>query len=268
MVITAMLLAGTLCGVQAPDTKPESAPEEAALKAATAANEGRFDDFAKMMDPAALKAFHAGFTGVFEEALKLDKGKAVEQIVPLFGVKTFDDFMALGDDVCFAAFLRGVTRSSPALKEALARMKNVILGKVDEANGTTHVLCRMTPPGAGGEGEGDPILTVISTRKVDGGWRLRLSGNIDTLTASLRQAITGVRPATEPQELKIQPLGLVREGADKLHVVYRPSQASTANPQAKVSALTVTRDDPDWDRFNGPMDAALGTLIKKRVEGS
>jgi hypothetical protein len=59
----------------------------------------------------------------------------------------------------------------------------------------------------------------------------------------------------------------VTEGPDTVHVVYRPSRPSPANREAKVSTLTVKRDDPDWNRFQGPMDPSLGALIKQRVKG-
>jgi hypothetical protein len=270
MLIIPALLTATLSlyGVQAsnvPKLAPGS-PEEVASKAADAAGAGRYDEFAKLMDPAALKSFHDGFTGVFELALKSGKSQVVDQILPvLFGIKTLDAFKTLDDAACFAAFTRAVAGQVPNLKEGLKQARNEVLGKVDETKDTTHVLCRLRLGGPAGEA--GPILTVMSLRHVDGAWKLLLSGNVDAMMATMKQAIAGAPPATQPAELTVQPLGRVPEGPDTVHVVYRPSRPSPANKEAKVSALTVTRDDPDWDRFQGTLDPALGALIKKKVPG-
>jgi hypothetical protein len=198
VLLIKVLLTASLCTAQAPAPPAPGSPEEIAGKAADAASAGRFDDFGKLMDPESLKAFHDGFTGVFDEAEKAGKQELIGQVLPaLFGVKTLDQFRGLEDGACFVSFMRANFNANPVLRDALARGKNEILGRVDEAKNTTHVVCRMTLGPAAGES--GPIMSVISLRKVDQSWRMLLSGDVDALMAVMRQAISGKRPDAEPR---------------------------------------------------------------------
>jgi hypothetical protein len=241
-------------------------PEETALKASQAMAAGRYDEFSKMMDPATLKSFHSAVAELLDQAVKSGKNQMADQILPVFGIKTLDELKALDDTKFFAAFSGGAIERDPNLKATMSKATFAVLGHVDEPKDLAHVVCRVTMTVAiDGKDEKVDSLNVMSLRKLADGWKLLPANDIDAFVAILKKAITGTFPDLKPGDIKIRPVGRVMEGADTVHVVYRGSAPLGGAEASKLKVLTVTRDDADWDKFNGPMDQAFNDLVAKRV---
>jgi regulation of enolase protein 1 (concanavalin A-like superfamily) len=247
---------------RAQDQTRAASPEDVARQAMGANAALRFDDFARTMDPAALKAFHTDLAALLNDGVRKGKGGTVKSLLSMFGAQTVAEFQVIKDEAVLAIYLRSVAARITGYKEMMAGTKNEILGRVDEGQALAHVVCKATPPVDQG---GEPRLVVMSARKVGDSWRLLLGSDVEAFVSSLKQSLADEPLSLEMTPIQVESLGRVPEGKDTLHLVYRGTRRINGSKVAKLNVLTLRRGDPDWSKASRNDPRELTDLIRRRV---
>ncbi len=148
-----------------------------------------FDAIAGEDYVSAAELFDVGALSSFRQTLAfladLDEQQRTQIYSGLFGEgATSQSIAALSDAQFFSAFLR-VSMSQIGGADVFANANMEYLGHVAEAPDIAHLVVRMTVGVDGGEFE---KMTVVSSRKVGGEWKLLMSGEVRGLSDTLRSA--------------------------------------------------------------------------------
>ena len=167
------------------ETKPaprRETPEAVAKDALAALKENRVADFAKAMHPDALKRLKETLLSVVDVAE--EKGKVDEALSLFKDARTVDELRQLDDAAFFTAFLEGMMRLQPKMREAFRGTTLDVIGHVPEGPDVAHVVYRATVDL--GETKTTKVA-VVSLRRMDGGWGMLLTSDIEGMAAMLRR---------------------------------------------------------------------------------
>ena len=174
LVVTLFLLAPASHAQAVADT-----PEAVAGAMYSRMQGGDMRGAAELFDPAALKEFHDMLGPVM--GLLAEDGDATPMLGPLFGGASPKQLKSASDGEFFAAMLNGILGRSGVKLES-----QQILGSVAEGPDLRHVVTRNT---ASGLGMTMTEMEVVSLRRVDGAWRVLLSGQMKGMAEAIRRGL-------------------------------------------------------------------------------
>jgi hypothetical protein len=148
--------------------------------------DGRFDEAALLMEPAALDRLRDTLLPVLLAA-PASPGKP-GALTLLDGVESAEAARALSGAGFFSAFLRGVAKVNPAFAEAFGSISGEVVGSVPEGPDTLHFVCRSKARVA------NVALTkmiVVTLHRAAGEWRVALSSEIEGMVEAIRKGLAG-----------------------------------------------------------------------------
>src|SRR6267378_693986 len=164
---------------QAAQAQSAETPEQVTERFIAAMRAADWQGMAALRHQNALKQMHELLAGVFESP---NAGPIRQQ---LLGVTTVQQAQAMSDTAVFAALMRMTTQDA-GVAELLKSAKVQVLGHVNEAPDTVHVVYRMVMTI-----NGIPItkMDVMSLARSPVGWRGLLKGDFSALAAGIRAAM-------------------------------------------------------------------------------
>jgi hypothetical protein len=276
MALRAAALGSVFVAVAVHAQGPET-PEAVAKRAMVAADAGRYDEFAKAMDPQALRQFQAMMVEVAEAAEDQKAG----EILQLFeGVHDLKGLKALDGASFMAALLRGLEKQNPAVAEmrkerAKAEVRPV--GRVADPKDKSvvyGVLRRGSPEDRGGTG----MPEVLGLRKEGTAWKLLPRDDLKSWAAMMKMGLElqakarkeGADPDAavlaaigKPGELRIEVYGIVPVGKDEADVVYVGSQKLGEMDSRRLNVTTISKGEEGWDLVQKGDNAGLARQFKE-----
>ena len=116
-----------------------STPESAMLSYTAATRSWDAERMAKLMHPEALRRFREAFNAAF---LGERSAQARTDLLPLFAVSTYEDYVALSNVEAYQRLNEVIARSSPQLAEIMANTEYEMIGQVQSGDAVfvTYVL--------------------------------------------------------------------------------------------------------------------------------
>ena len=140
-------------------------------------------------DPQVLAELQALMAKTLREAGDKPEGP---KLLKLFGgVGSVEEFESLTPAEAFAGFMKGLTESIPALKQAITNAQFEYLGEVQEKPELVHLIYR-TRLKVGGIDSAK--VTASSMVKTPDGWRLLLDDEVKGFAKMLEQQVSGSAP--------------------------------------------------------------------------
>ncbi|QNN21588.1 hypothetical protein HED60_04635 [Planctomycetales bacterium ZRK34] len=156
-------------------------PEAVAARAMASLKENRIADFTGMMHPEALRQTKTVLLDIVDAA---EKANQADQVMILFSdVPSTQALRDLDDASLFIAFLKGVMKIQPQIRNALQNMTVEIIGHVAEGPDVAHVVYRGS---MSQQGITITKLAVMSFKSNGAGWGMLMTGDLEAMTAGLK----------------------------------------------------------------------------------
>jgi hypothetical protein len=241
---------------------PSPGPEDVARNSLNDLKADRIEDFVKAMHPEALTQLRSALLKIYDEGSRAGRGG---EILSLFaGVNSSQDLKSRNDASFMVAYLRGSTRHIPNYKQTMQQMDAQIIGRINEGQDKAYVIYRSKRLN---DGDHPGMIKAIGLRKNGPGWGLLLGDDIEVVLLMLKQKVEGkgAMPKFEMAASTVEPLGLILEGEDKAHEVFRLTTPMNGSKVSKVSVLSVTKNDPEWTLVQGGKKEEIRRLIEQSV---
>ena len=162
---------------------------EVATKAYDAFRQADWETYASWMHPEALDRFESILRPVFDAVIQVDStGNMPEEFKWFDRTINTQEFLNMTPKDFFAFSMAELVAAVPGLGDAMKGSTMEVIGEIPEGDTLVHVVVRTS---AEAMGMGMTEVSVLTTRKSEGEYRLMLSGQIEGLAMTIARGMGG-----------------------------------------------------------------------------
>ena len=162
---------------------------EVATRAQDAFRQADWETYASWMHPEALDRFESILRPVFDAVIQVDStGNMPEEFKWFDRTINTQEFLNMTPKDFFAFSMAELVAAVPGLGDAMKGSTMEVIGEIPEGDTLVHVVVRTS---AEAMGMGMTEVSVLTTRKSEGEYRLMLSGQIEGLAMTIARGMGG-----------------------------------------------------------------------------
>ena len=162
---------------------------EVATKAYDAFRQADWETYASWMHPEALGRYESILRPVFDAVIQVDStGNMPGEFKWFDSTINTEEFLNMTPKDFFAFSMTEIVAAVPGLGEALRGSSLEVIGEIGEGDRLVHVVVRTS---AESMGMGMTEVSVLTTAKSEGEYRLMLSGQIESIATAIARGMGG-----------------------------------------------------------------------------
>ena len=162
---------------------------EVATKAYDAFRQADWETYASLLHPEALSRYESILRPVFDAVIQVDSaGNMSEEFKWFDRIINTEEFLNMTPKDFFAFSMDEIVSAVPGLGAAMKSSNIDVIGEIPEGDTLVHVVVRTS---AEAMGIGMTEVSVLTTRKSEGEYRLMLSGQIEGLAMTIARGMGG-----------------------------------------------------------------------------